>query len=304
MQKGRVVIAGGSGFLGTLLSRALVARGYDTVILSRTPGPDTDNIRQVAWDGKTVGDWAAYLKGAEVVVNLTGKSVNCRYTSQNRREIVESRVNSVNAIGAAMSRCASPPRTWIQAGSLAIYGNAGDDICDESSSPGSGFSVQVCKLWEDAFAAANSPQTRKVLFRIGLALGREGPLLATLSRLAKCYLGGAAGSGRQYISWLHIHDLNQMFVWAIERPDLAGTFNATGPCPVTNSNFMRALRSAVNRPWTPGVPSWAIHIGARLIGTEPELILTSRRCVPSRLAEIGFSFRFPHLEQALSDLFP
>jgi uncharacterized protein (TIGR01777 family) len=304
MQKGRIVIAGGSGFLGLMLSRALVSRGYDTVILSRSPSDDTENIKQVAWDGKTVGDWGAYLKGAEAVVNLTGKSVNCRYTPKNRREIVESRVNSVNAIAAAMSRCASPPRTWIQAGSLAIYGDAGDDTCDECSSPGAGFSADTCKQWEEAFAAADSPQTRKVLFRIGLALGREGPLLATLSRLTKCFLGGAAGRGRQYISWLHIHDLNQMFVWAIERPDLVGTFNATGPCPVTNSDFMRALRSGVNRPWTPSVPSWAIRIGARLIGTEAELILTSRKCFPRRLAEIGFSFRFPHLDQALSDLFP
>jgi uncharacterized protein (TIGR01777 family) len=303
MHKGTVVLAGGSGFLGTMLARELTARAYDVVILTRTPGTSTESIKQVAWDGKTVGAWAALLKGAEAVVNLTGKSVNCRYTAQNRREIVESRVNSVNAIAEALSACASPPRSWIQAGSLAIYGNAGDQACDESSSPGSGFSVETCKRWENAFGAADLPQTRKVLLRIGLALGREGVLVATLSRLTKYFLGGAAGTGRQYISWLHIQDLNEMFLWAIERRDVVGTFNATGPCPVTNSDFMRAMRRALNRPWTPSVPPWAVHLGARLMGTESELILTGRRCVPKRFAEIGFPFRFPDLESALSDLF-
>jgi uncharacterized protein (TIGR01777 family) len=273
--------------------------------LSRTPGPDTDNIKRVVWDGKTLGDWAVWLKGAEAVVNLTGKSVNCRYTAQNRREIVESRVNSVNAIAQALAACASPPRSWIQAGSLAIYGDAGDQTCDESSSPGdgrNGFSVDTCKRWEKSFDTADSPQTRKVLLRMGLALGREGVLMQTLSRLTKYFLGGAAGTGRQYISWLHIQDLNEMFLWAIERPEVVGTFNATGPCPVTNHDFMCAMRRALNRPWTPSVPPWAIHIGARLMGTEAELILTGRKCIPRRFAEIGFSFRFPHLELALSDL--
>jgi len=142
-----------------------------------------------------------------------------------------------------------------------------------------------------------------VLLRIGLALGREGVLIQTLSRLTTCFLGGAAGTGRQYISWLHTHDLNEMFLWAIERPDVVGTFNATGPCPVTNSDFMRGMRRALNRPWTPTVPPWAVHIGARLMGTQPELILTGRKCIPGRFAEIGFSFQFPHLESALSDLF-
>src|SRR5262245_25009756 len=303
MKKGRVVLAGGSGFLGTMLSRQLVARGYETVILTRFPGPSAEGMVHVQWDGRTVGQWCAFLKGAESVVNLTGKSVNCRYTAQNRKEIIDSRVNSVGAIASAISTCASPPRSWIQAGSLAIYGDAGDKTCDETSSPGTGFSVDTCKLWETSFDAAITPATRKVSLRIGLALAREGVLLATLSRITKCFLGGAAGTGRQYISWLHIADLNEMFLWAIERPEVVGTFNATGPCPVTNSDFMGALRRALGRPWTPSLPSWAVSLGARLMGTEPQLILSGRRCVPRRFAEIGFSFRFPHLEPALSDLF-
>ena len=302
MHKGRVVLAGGSGFLGSMLARELVASSYEVIILTRRPGPSTETIRQIAWDGKNLGDWSAFLKGAEAVVNLTGKSVNCRYTAQNRREIIESRVDSVNAIAQAISRCTSPPRSWIQTGSLAIYGDAGDTVCDETASPGTGFSVDTCKLWENSFAGADTPATRKVLLRIGFALGRDGGSLGTLCKISRCFLGGAAGSGRQYISWLHVHDLNQMFLAAIERPDIVGTFNATGPCPVTNWDFMLALRRALHRPWSPRLPSWAIHIGARLIGTEPELILTGRRCVPRRFAEVGVSFGFPHLEPALSDL--
>jgi len=304
MNKGRVVLAGGSGFLGTMLSRKLVVEGYEVVILTRSPQPGAENVIQVAWDGKTVGEWATFLKGAEAVVNLTGKSVNCRYTERNRQEIIDSRVSSVNAIASAISRCANPPRSWIQAGSLAIYGNAGDTTCDETAPPGTGFSVETCKVWESSFDAAVTPSTRKVLLRIGLALGRDGALLAGLSRITRCFLGGAAGSGRQYMSWLHIQDVNEMFLWAIERVDVAGTFNATGPCPVTNSDFMHALRSALHRPWSPPLPVWAVHIGARLMDTEPQLMLTGRRCVPRRFADIGFSFSFPSLELALSDIFP
>ena len=158
MHKGRIVLAGGSGFLGTCLARELEARRYEIIILSRTPGPDTDNIKRVVWDGKTLGDWAAWLKGAEAVVNLTGKSVNCRYTARNRREIIDSRVNSVNVIAKALLECTSPPRSWIQASSLAIYGDTGDHACDESSSPGNGFSVDTCKRWEKSFDAADSPK--------------------------------------------------------------------------------------------------------------------------------------------------
>jgi len=304
MNKGRVVLAGGSGFLGTMLSRYLVDGGYDVVILTRSPEVSAENVIQVQWDGKTVGEWATFLKGAEAVVNLTGKSVNCRYTERNRQEIIDSRVSSVNTIASAISRCANPPRSWIQAGSLAIYGNAGDKTCDETALSGTGFSVETCKLWENSFEAAVTPSTRKVLLRIGLALAQEGALLASLSRLTRRFVGGAAGSGRQYLSWVHIQDLNEMFLWAIERVDVAGTFNATGPCPVTNSDFMQALRSALHRPWSPPLPVWAVHIGARLMDTEPQLILTGRRCVPRRFADIGFSFCFPNLDLALSDIYP
>lgn len=302
MSSGRIVIAGGSGFLGQALSTHLVARGHGVEVLTRSPREATGAIRYFAWDGKTLGKWAQALDGAEAVVNLTGRSVNTRYTAENRREIISSRVDSVDVIGRAIAACASPPRVWVQSGSLAIYGDAGDRICDEGTPPGEGFSAHVCVLWERAFDAARTPATRKVLLRIGFALGRDGGALQTLARLARFGLGGSAGSGKQYISWLHAEDLNRMFAWSVERDDLEGVFNATGPTPVTNAEFMRTLRRALHRPWSPPVPSPFVRVGARLMGTEASLALTGRRCVPQRFLEEGFTFEYPHLHDALNDL--
>jgi hypothetical protein len=198
--------------------------------------------------------------------------------------------------------CANPPAAVVQAGSLAIYGDAGERFCDEGAPAGEGFPVETCLLWEKAFDALPTPRTRRVLLRIGFALGRNGGALGTLAGLARWFLGGSAGSGTQYISWVHLHDLNRMFLWAIEREDIEGVFNATGPNPVTNADFMRELRSTLGRPWSPPAPAWAVRIGARLMGTEASLALTGRRCVPKRFLEQGFSFRHPRLKEALRDL--
>ncbi|HEU4593848.1 MAG TPA: NAD-dependent epimerase/dehydratase family protein, partial [Pyrinomonadaceae bacterium] len=203
MPRGRVVLAGGSGFLGRTLAEELVRQGREVVVLSRTPGRGSGLVREVEWDGESVGEWARHLEGAEAVVNLAGRSVNCRYTRANRREIVESRVNSVNAVGQAIRRCAQPPKVLVQAASLAIYGDAGARVCDESarvcdeSAPaGRGFSAETCVRWEEAFDSFELPATKKVLLRIGFALGRDGGALETLARLAKFYLGGTVGGGR------------------------------------------------------------------------------------------------------------
>ena len=240
MTSKRVVIPGGSGFLGQSLSDHLVGKGYQVVMLSRSPAANPGHAQEVAWDGKTAGAWTRLLDGADAVVNLTGKSVNCRYTPANRKEILASRVDSIRAIGEAISKCETPPGVWVQAGSVAIYGDRGDYICDESAHYGEGFSVETCVLWEQAFDDVQTPSTRKVSLRIGLALGRGGGALETLMSLTKVLLGGATGNGKQYISWLHVQDLNKMFEWAIERDSIEGVFNATGPTPVTNAEFMRS----------------------------------------------------------------
>jgi uncharacterized protein (TIGR01777 family) len=303
MQGERLILAGGSGFIGSALAANLTARNCDVVVLTRNPARRDGPIKDVYWDGRTLGPWADYLNGARAVVNLTGRSVNCRHTAKNRREIQESRVNSVTVVGEAIRRCQRPPQVLVQASSLAIYGDPGERICDESAPPGQGFAEETCLLWEKAFNEAPTPDTRRVVLRIGFALGATGGALGVLATLTRYFLGGRVGSGRQYISWLHIEDLNRMILWAIERPDVQGVFNATAPEPVTNAEFMRELRRVLHRPWSPPAPTWTVVIGSWLMRTEPSLALTGRRCVPRRLQEQGFQFEFSVLRRALEDLF-
>jgi uncharacterized protein len=298
----RVVLAGGSGFLGTRLAEELAARNYDVVILTRKPRR-SGSVRELAWDGQSLAEWATELDGASAVVNLAGRSVNCRYTPENRRDINESRVQSTNVIGAAIARCFLPPPVWVQASSLALYGDTGERLCDESTPPGEGLPVETCLLWERAFNDAVTPRTRKVALRIGFALDAGGGALSTLARLVRCFLGGTVGNGRQYISWIHWRDLNAMFLWALERNNLSGVFNATAPNPVTNAEFMRELRRVLHRPWTPPAPAPLVHIGSWLMRTEPSLALTGRRCAPRRFLGSGFPFAFNDLRLALADIY-
>lgn len=302
MSRGRIILAGGSGFLGRALAEESLRAGYEVVVLTRKVRKSPSSERQVLWDGRTSGAWTRELEGAKAVVNLAGRSVECRHTRGNRREIIESRVLSVSAVGRALKACASPPKVWVQAGSLAVYGDAGRRVCDESAPAGSGFPVEVCLRWERAFQALELPATRKVLLRIGFVLGRDGGALPILARLARLYLGGAIGEGRQYISWLHVRDFCRIVLWAVEREDVEGVFNATGPAPVTNAEFMCELRCALKRPWSPRLPAWLVRLGALLLRTEAELALTGRRCIPDRLVERNFKFVYTNLEGALADL--
>ena len=296
----RIILAGGSGFLGRSLAKHLGCLGYETLILTRSK---EDRPGFARWDGKNAGDWARHLEGAKAVVNLAGRSVDCRYTADNRREIVESRVDSAKALGEAMRQCRVPPTTWIQAASLAIYGDAGDAILDDDGPHGSGFSVDVCEKWESEVHAQAPPNVRKVILRIGFALATDGGALSRLARLTRMGLGGTVGSGRQFISWLHVDDLNRMMAWCIENPNARGTYNATGPSPVANREFMASLRRALGWPWSPPAPSLAVRIGAYVMGTDASLALTGRRCVPTRLLGEGFSFRHVDLSACLRELF-
>src|ERR1039457_7058128 len=245
-----------------------------------------------------------FLDGADAVVNLTGKNINCPHTPENLREIIASRVNSVNAIAAAIGKVEKPPRVWVQASATGFYGDTGDIACDESAPAGSNALAQICRQWEAACAAANVPQTRKVTLRIGFVLGRDGGALPVLSKLTKCFLGGAVGNGRQFISWIHLADLVQMFVASIENENLAGTFNAVAPDAVTNAEFMRELRRALHRPWSPPAPVFAVKIGSRLMGSEASLALVSQRCAPKNFLAMGFEFQFSNLRAALENFYP
>ena len=299
----RIILAGGSGFIGRHLSDALTAGGYEVVVLTRSPPADAPaGVRFVRWDGTTLGDWAAELDGARAVVNLAGRNVNCRYTPQNLREIDESRVNSVNAVAEAINSCRQKPRVLVQAATTAIYGDAGDRVCDEDTPPGEGIPPATAKKWEAAFNAAATPGVRRVLLRISFVLGTGGGALPVLAGLTRWFLGGAVGTGRQYISWIHLDDLMRLFLWAIENENAQGLYNTTAPDPVTNAQFMCELRRTLHRPWSPPTPAPLVRVGCFFMRTEPVLALTGRRCAPARLQREGFTFEHPTLPEALRDV--
>ncbi len=299
----KVVIAGGSGFLGTALSAELIARDYSVVVLGRGAAGQRGGVRHLHWDGKTLGDWAVALEGADAVVNLTGKNIDCRHTPENRAEIIRSRVDSVHVLGEAIARCAQPPQVFVQASATGFYGDTGERAVDENAPVGRDFMGEVCAQWEHAFYALNLPQTRGVVLRIGFVLGREGGALKVLETLTRFFAGSAAGDGRQFISWIHLTDLCRVFLAAIRDPQLAGAFNATAPAPVTNAELMRELRRVLHRPWVPPVPAPVVRAAAWLMGSEGDLALQSVRVLPKRLLDAGFRFEYPQLGEALRDLF-
>ena len=303
MTKKRVVLAGGSGFLGQALAKELIERNYEVVVLTRSPRKLAVGIKEALWDGKNSGEWIQFLDGAEAVVNFAGRNIKCRYTPENLRELKASRVDSVLGIADAISRVACPPRIWVQAGAIGFYGDPKERWCDENSPAGDDTLAGICQPWEAAFNSAAAQKTRRVLLRIGFVLGRDGGALPVLAGLTKWFLGGTVGGGGQFISWIHLGDLYRMFIEAIERGDLAGTFNVVGPNPLTNREFMRELRRALHRPWSPPAPEWAVKLGSRLMGTEPSLALSGCRVAPKRFLEAGFKFQFPELPRALENLF-
>ena len=205
----------------------MLEKNYEVVVLTRSPHERKDGVAEVAWNGKSLGDWVQFVDGAHAIVNLTGRSVNCRHTPENLREINESRINSVNAVATAIHNVAHPPRVWVQAGSLAFYGDLADEWCEENTPSGQGEAVETCRLWESSFKIVPLANTRRVLLRIGLVLARNRGALSVLGKLTEWFLGGAAGSGRQYVSWIHLADMNQMWMDAIEQDNVIGVFNAT-----------------------------------------------------------------------------
>jgi uncharacterized protein (TIGR01777 family) len=300
--KNKIVIAGGSGSLGSSLIRKYYATETELVVLTRGEVFRDKNINYVFWDGKSKGAWMTELEGASAVINLTGKSVNCRYTEKNRKEIISSRIDSTKIIGEAIKDCKNPPGVWINAGSAAIFGNGGETVKTEGSSIGQGFSVEVCKAWEKEFTEAVTPATRKIFLRIGMVLQLDKGVLKPFMNMVKLGAGGKIGTGNQYLTWIHEDDFVNMIEWLIGEESLSGVLHCASPGPVTNREFMKTLRAALGMPFGLPTPSVFVKMGALLIGTEAELILTGRRVVSKVLEEHKFQFRFPVLEGALKDI--
>jgi uncharacterized protein len=307
----KLVIPGGSGQVGTLLARAFHSSGDEVVVLSRHP--TVQPWRMVEWDGTSAGDWCREIDGCDVVVNLAGRSVNCRYSTANRQQILGSRVESTRVVGHAIAAAHRPPRVWLQASTATIYAHRYDAANDEDTGVIGGtepdasdtwrFSIDVALAWERAFDETATPHTRKVLLRSAMTLSPDpGGVFDTLRRLVRLGLGGRAGDGRQFLSWIHHDDFVDSIRWLITHEALAGVVNVASPHPVPNAEFMRELRQACRVPVGFPAAGWMLECGAWLMRTESELILKSRRVVPTRLLQSGFRFTYPDWPKAAHDL--
>lgn len=297
---GRVILAGGSGFVGHALAQFLNANGYEIVRLSRQKN-DSKDAETLEWDGETIGPWSSILEGADSVINLSGAPVLLPWTESNKRSILESRVKSTAVIGKAIRQCRAAPRVWINASAVGYYGSRGDEELTESSAAGAGFLAETCLAWEQAQLEVETPGTRKVQIRIGMVLGRDGGAFPELAKVTRRMLGGAQGSGKQWIPWIHIADLNALFLWAIGS-DVFGPINGVGPHPTRNGELMAEMRKALHRPWAPPAPAFVLKLVGLLIGKQMDPLLDSTRALPKVALSHGFRFQYPDLKVALRDL--
>jgi uncharacterized protein (TIGR01777 family) len=296
----KIVLAGGSGSLGRRIATDLVSRGDEVVILTRSARSGLP-YRQVEWDGVTVGRWAVELEGA-AIVNLAGALVDRRPTPANVELLERSRVEPIKALAAAAETLTTPPTVWVQASTLAIYGDGEEAVLDESSPPADGppQMAGVARAWEAAAHGVSG--SRQVIMRTGIVLDRDTPAMDRLTGLVRWGLGGRMASGRQWVSWIHISDFLAVVRGALDDDNLSGLIHVTSPNPVRNAELMATLRKVLHRPAAPPTPAALVHLGARILGTDPALALTGRRCVPARLLEAGFAFTYPRLDGALEDL--
>jgi len=307
--KGKIIFAGGSGFLGTVLADYFAAKGIEVVILTRRPKARAGIVHEVFWDGATVGDWLAELEGARALINLAGISVNCRYHSRNRKLMLDSRLNSTRVLGDAIARCVNPPPVWLNSSTATIYRHTFGPAWDETGEIGGCvqakdiFSVHVATEWEGVFNEAITPRTRKVVLRSAMVLGHaRNSVLPNLLRLGRSGLGGSLAGGRQFVSWIHEEDFCRAVQWILDRESFSGPVNLAAPIPVTNAELMAAIRKVCRVPFGLPAPRWLLEIGAFLMRTETELVIKSRRVVPGRLLADGFRFQHPTLLQAIEQL--
>ncbi|WP_067462283.1 TIGR01777 family oxidoreductase [Actinomadura macra] len=305
----KIVIPGGTGQVGTILDRALTAAGHDVVVLTRTPVRD----REIRWDGETLGSWTEAINGGDVVINLAGRSVSCRYTPANLRAMMDSRVRSARVVGEAIAAAARPPRVWLQMSTATIYAHRFDAPNDEATGVIGGnepgvpgywaYSVEIAKAWERAQEQAETPSTRKIALRSAMVMSPDrGGVFDVLLRLARLGLGGPVAGGAQFVSWIHDRDFVRAVEFLVERDDLAGPVNLTAPSPLPHREFMRALRGAWGVPVGLPATRWMAELGALAMRSDTELLLKSRRVVPGRLLEAGFAFDHVRWPETAIDL--
>lgn len=296
------MLAGGNGFLGHHLRQHFTRLGYRVVVISRGPaaGPDA-----VQWDARTLGPWAQALEGAAVLVNMAGRTVDCRYNAANKQEIMASRVDSTRVLGEAVAACHQPPAVWLNSSTATIYAHTDGDKPANTEADGvigTGFSVGVATAWEAAFWACATPGTRQVALRTSIVLGRDGGAFPVMAKLAKVGLCTPQGSGQQWVSWLHVQDFCRAVEFLATQTEESGAFNVCAPQPVPNREFNGLLRRALRPLLRLPQPAWLLEVGAFFLRTETELILKSRKVYPQRLLDLGFAFEYPTCEQAVMDL--
>jgi len=315
MNNRKIILAGGTGFIGqeicnyfgkdntiVILTRQLKHQKTNAFGEDHVSDEISKNIHYVKWDGINAGEWMKEIDGADIVINLAGQTVNCRYNEKNKQQIFDSRTNSTKAIGLAIQQAVKPPELWINAASATIYPHATDVPRDETFTDfSSDFSVQVCQLWEQTLYEQRTAFTRKVALRMAITLGAGGVMIPYFN-LLKFGLGGRQGSGKQMYSWVHIEDTCRMIAWIFDHKNLEGTFNCSSPNAVSNNDFMQTLRNITGHKF--GLPAyeWMLKIGAAIIGTETELILKSRWVVPTKILQTGFRFKYALLKDALKEI--
>ena len=308
----RIVLPGGSGQLGSLVARHLHAAGNDVTVLSRHPAPAP--WKTLPWDGVTLDPaWTHTLEGADAVIHLSGKSVNCRYNAANKQEIIDSRVKPTLAIGRAIEESNNPPKVWMNASTSTFYRTSFDQTQDEFTGQlGSShddqpdkwnFSIEVARRWEEAFYTSITPRTRKLALRTSMTMSPDpGGVFSVMLNLVRFGLGGTQGSGKQWVSWIHGQDYTRALDFLLAHPEISGPVNLTAPNPLPNKDFMRAFRQAWRTPVGLPATEWMLEIGAVFLRTETELILKSRRAVPTVLLKNGFHFNFPTWPEAAHEL--
>ncbi|MFC7785791.1 MULTISPECIES: TIGR01777 family oxidoreductase [unclassified Rossellomorea] len=290
----KIVIAGGTGFIGQYLQKKFLEKGYKVTIISR-------QSPHVSWDRPN--DIVQSLEDADMLINLAGKSVDCRYNEKNKDEIFRSRTETTKILGNALLQCQNPPPLWINSSTATIYRHAEDrPMTEENGDIGTGFSVEVAKKWEKAFFSFSLPATRQAALRIAIVLGPDGGVMTPYKNLVKFGLGGVQGPGDQRFSWIHVEDLFQIILFLNEEKELNGVFNCSSPNPVTNRELMAHVRSVMNKKIGLPTPKWMLEAGALLIKTETELVLKSRWVIPERLEKAGFVFQYGTLEKALRQI--